>query len=166
MLAATFPFVDAFNVYHFASRFHNLMKSNYEALYISETEESNSEALSTGVNSRLIAGLITVVGLLVMLWHILAPLEPSQPDPTYNYGWGVSFYASLPSLAQILGFVVIAVAILWALFAPVVADVGLDVSGERIVRNYSRFWKWFPWVLALVGVTIFIIAPAAYSEGD
>jgi hypothetical protein len=69
-------------------------------------------------NAWPIAITITVTGLLIMLWHLLAPPEPPKLDATYNLGWGVSFYTKLPMPIQIAGFVFIAATVTWAIFAP------------------------------------------------
>jgi len=97
-----------------------------------------------------------------MLWHLFAPPEPAAFDATYNVSWGVSFYTKLPEVLQILGLVVIAAAMAWALFSP--STVATDE--ESTAQDDRPFWKWFPLVLVIVGVLLFTFAPVVYSEGD
>ena len=130
--------------------------------------------------ARFVAGMITVVALTLMAWHVAAPAEPPGDDPTHNVSWGVSFYSVLPSEVQLLGVVIVLGAIAWAWFAPVGESTSKRDVGEYVKADLQtglqsdgaieRAWQTVrlnpQCAMPFVGMLIFALLPVAYSEGD
>jgi hypothetical protein len=118
----------------------------------------------TDTNARRIALSMILMAMFLMAWHILSPPEPAPYDLAYNVSWGVSFYSKLPVAYQIFGVVLFLVGIAWASLAPIARSGSGTFSNPD---NWPRtVWHWLPLAAALLGVILFIVFPAAYSEGD
>jgi hypothetical protein len=137
------------------------------------------EALVPSNRAGPVAGAITVMALGLMAWHVVAPAEPPGDDPTHNVSWGVSFYSVLPWAVQLLGVALVLGAIAWAWFAPVTgqaskpeADVEVLGAERQPIRAGAAAHLWRTmrqnpqYVIPVVGMLIFAVFPAAYSEGD
>ena len=113
----------------------------------SSNQETSAQPLAQSPNLRNgwpIALTITIAGLLIMVWHVLAPPEPPTLDATYNVGWGISFYTKLPLPLQIAGFAIVGIAIAWAIFAPLPVESDPQESRLDTRKPDARFWRWFP----------------------
>jgi hypothetical protein len=144
----------------------DVLKQRQAAVAQQETVPQPSVQSPTIRNAWPIAITVAVLGLLVMLWHLLAPAEPAAFDATHNVSWGVSFYTKLPVLLQILGVVIVTAVMARALFSRVPVESDASVQENGVDKRDRQFWKWFPWVLVFAGVLLFTFAPAMYSEGD
>lgn len=131
--------------------------------------------------ARLVAGMITVLALGFMAWHVAAPAEPPGDDPTHNVSWGVSFYSALPWAVQLLGIAVVLGVIAWAWFAPVSESENIPEDDGDAVKEgrkkaaqsggaIERAWQAVrlnpQFAIPFVGMLSFAIFPVAYSEGD
>jgi hypothetical protein len=120
------------------------------------TEEEPVVQPDVTTNAWPIAIAVMAAALALMLWHLVAPQPPAGFNPTDNVGWGVSFYQALPWPLQLLGVAIVAGAILWAYFSPL-------LQGQE---DSSQLPRWTPWALAAGSMALFALLPVAYSEGD
>ncbi|MDQ3706078.1 MAG: hypothetical protein M3437_12780 [Chloroflexota bacterium] len=115
-----------------------------------------------------IAVAVTALSLLVMGWHLVAPVLPDSKTPTDNLTWGVAFYGAMPLPIQLLGVAAVAGCLLWAWFAPLrQQDEPLSYGTERGVAGLSGAFRdrWL-WLLAGGSLLLFSLFPVQYSEGD
>ncbi|MDQ5826309.1 MAG: hypothetical protein M3441_19115 [Chloroflexota bacterium] len=115
-----------------------------------------------------VAIVVTVVSLLVMAWHLVAPMLASDSTPTDNLTWGVAFYGALPLPMQLLGIVVVGGCLLWAGFAPLRQQYEpLSYGTERGAAGLSGALRdrWL-WLMAGGSLLLFSLFPVQYSEGD
>ncbi|MDQ3928518.1 MAG: hypothetical protein M3328_05150 [Chloroflexota bacterium] len=116
----------------------------------------------------LLAWVIAALSLLVMAWHLLAPLVPSGNTPTDNLTWGVAFYGAVPLPLQLLGVAVVVAGLLWAWFAPLPQQeepVSTGTQSERLGLAEALRDRWLL-LLAGVSLIVFSLFPVQYSEGD
>lgn len=115
-----------------------------------------------------IAIAVTVAAMLVMAWHLVAPLFPTGSTPTDNLTWGVAFYGAMPLLLQVLGAMIVAGAVLWAWLSPLrnVEDTPAAPSTkERPDLRSALSIRWL-WLLSGASLLVFSLLPVQYSEGD
>lgn len=115
-----------------------------------------------------LAIVITVLAVLVMAWHLLAPWVPTGDTPTDNLTWGVAFYGALPLPIQLLGVLLFGGSLLWAWFAPLREhdDPATGEAGRPPPDFASTLRDRWLWVLAAGSVVVFSLFPVQYSEGD
>jgi hypothetical protein len=114
-----------------------------------------------------IAIAITVLSLLVMAWHLIAPTVPSGKTPTDNLAWGVAFYGAMPLPLQVLGLAAVAGSLVWAWFAPLRGQDEPNSGAQRVPGGFSGALRdrWL-WVLTGASLLVFSLFPVQYSEGD
>jgi hypothetical protein len=115
-----------------------------------------------------IAIALTALSLLVMAWHLIAPMLPSGNAPTDNLTWGVAFYGAMPLPLQWLGAVVVAGGLLWGWFAP----LGRQAKPESLPMERGSAGsisvlrdRWL-WLFTGTSLLVFSLFPVQYSEGD
>jgi hypothetical protein len=133
----------------------------------------------------LLAGAVVGAALLILAWHLVAPLIPSGSDFTDNTTWGVAFYGALPWPVQALGVVIVLGALTAAWMGLGVGGWGLGVgreqraasSEQRVVSSEQRVMSGFqsairnpqsaiPWAVVAGALLVFSLFPVQYSEGD
>ncbi len=77
------------------------------------------------------AGAVTGGALLVLAWHLIAPLIPAGRTPTDNWTYGVAFYGALPLPLQVLGVGAVLAVLLWAWRGAERAGVGAAEGDTR-----------------------------------
>lgn len=115
-----------------------------------------------------IATAITALAVLIMAWHIAAPLVPSGDAPTDNLTWGVAFYGAMPLPLQLIGLAAVAGSLLWAWFAPLqLPEEPSPPIPEPIPSGLASILRdrWL-WLLAGGSLLVFSLFPVQYSEGD
>jgi hypothetical protein len=125
---------------------------------------ASDRPLTTAPNRTAVA--IVGAALIVLVWHLIAPLIPTGTGPTDNLTWGVAFYGLLPWPVQVLGVAVVLGALLWAwsgwgVQAP---SAALAERPFRLPSLPSGPWQW--WALIGAGLLVFGLFPVQYSEGD
>lgn len=116
-----------------------------------------------------VALAVAATSLVVLAWHLVAPLIQSGKGPTDNLTWGTAFYGALPLPLQILGVLLPLGAIGWAWWGPVSSAATQATNAQYSpdsTENRQRGLRGATWPAVFAALVLFSLFPVQYSEGD